>query len=76
MPNFFDQAIEQVLRNRGYNPISVDFETAQRLKDAARAEDDRLVAEGLATPEEIQRRNSMIVPGETIEVIDYGSSLG
>ncbi|MGB8353676.1 MAG: hypothetical protein WCD79_07310 [Chthoniobacteraceae bacterium] len=74
MADQFLDILKGVIRDMGCPPVEVDFETAQQMKIAAREEDARLLRQGLATPEEIQRRNSVIPEGAKLEVLDYSPS--
>jgi hypothetical protein len=71
----FFEIVKSVIReDLGREPIEIDFETAQAMKLAAREKDARMIAMGLATPEEIQRKNSAVPDGATLEVLDYSPS--
>jgi hypothetical protein len=71
----FLEIVKKVIReDLGCEPEEIDFKTAQSEKAAAREEDARLIRMGLATPEEIQRRNSAIPDGVELKVLDYTPS--
>jgi hypothetical protein len=74
MGNPLFEAAKEVLRDLGHDPVEIDFETSQALKAVSREEDQRLLGQDLATPGEIQRRNSVIPPGAEQRVLDYGPS--
>jgi hypothetical protein len=67
--------MESVLREMGCDPEAVDFESARQFKEAARRNDSTQIALGVASAQEIQRHNSLVLPGQTVSVIDYGRSL-
>jgi hypothetical protein len=69
------EIVKRVIReDLGCEPEVIDFETAQAEKAAAREEDARLIRMGLATPEEIQRKNSAIPDGVELRVLDFSPS--
>ncbi len=53
----------------GYKVTEVSFAEMDRLKKLSRAADAKALAEGTATPEELQKKNDFF-PGE-IEVLDW-----
>lgn len=54
---------------------TVTFEALQRDKRRARMRDERRLARGEVTPEQLQRENSLIPPGTKITIPDFCETL-
>jgi hypothetical protein len=54
---------------------TVSFEALQRQKRRARARDERRLASGEVTPEQLQAENSFIPEGTPIEIVDLAGYL-
>lgn len=54
---------------------TVSFEALQRDKRRARMRDERRLARGEVTPEELQRENSLIPPDAEITIPDFCDTL-
>ena len=73
-PNSRSESLASALRALGFDAHPVDFETLREMKERERERDDFLIAARLATPREIQIKNSFIPEGAVIEVIDRSGS--
>lgn len=66
--------VKRRLERAGFKVTLVDPALAMRRKHAARRRDQRLLAEGKATADQLQTRNSLFRGGaKQFRILDYGS---
>jgi len=69
------EVLKKALESLGDIVVEITAEEARRVRAELRREDQRRIESGEATPEQIQRENSIVPPGAKIQIIDYRNSL-